>query len=148
MKHSCRFRNSDMTSSDKRADFYTAQEDIEDALEVARMADTEDAASLSDDLTALADTIAESADLVQTVAEGYQESAYNLEEYFSGSSQIDEINEKEYAAEEFSSELNDKAHEVRQFAEDLSNEDFEWTPDEVESLLSEVESAVEGGELP
>jgi len=160
MKHECRFRASDMTTSDKLADIYLAQEDCKDVIEQAEKAlsiiarSEEWADLLRSELEALADQLEESGSNAEDVGERYEESASNLEEYFSGSSQIDEINEKADAAREYADQLGQQAEAVRSLAFNLEGEDPEWTDDmpwpedEVIGLLDEIRSAVDSLEMP
>jgi methyl-accepting chemotaxis protein len=154
MKYTCRFRGSDMTTSDKRSDFYLAQEQAEDALEAIRviLSDDLDADTLHGEFVDLASTLGESADLAEQVRDGFEESAMNLEEYFSGSYQIDEINEKSQAAEEYAGELQEAQSAAEQFADRMNAQEGEDEPDwsvaEVEGILDEIDSHVSSGELP
>jgi hypothetical protein len=86
MKPSCAFRRSDMTSSDKLSQLYAAVETAEDTISSW---DGEDVSTLESAMEDLANEVRE-------VAEGYGESADNMEQAFtSGSSLIDEIREKQ-----------------------------------------------------
>lgn len=104
---------SDLTQSDKLARAYGAQETLAEAIETARvdlsMAQDELVADLPDFLASIEATIAaeiETAELeVRDVAYEYEESADNIEEYFDGSPQIDDIREKAYACEDYCDQI-------------------------------------------
>ena len=149
------FRASELTSSDKLSNLYSAQEDVEDEVKAVRdlLARSDFGhAELLEALRSLGDTLENSASQAEETGSEYQESADAVDEYFPGSSQVDEITEKAEAAEEFSSELTDKAGDARSLIEELEaleiNEDGEalgeLPVDEVESLLDEVEGTTSG----
>lgn len=161
MKRSCRFRNSDMTTSDKLSDIYLAQKDCEDVIEeVFQVVGTiipEEGVwpeTIRAELERLADQLDESRGTAEQVAEGYEESAYALEEYFSGSARIDEINEKANAAREYSDQIEEKAREIRNMIANFEGDEPEWTAEsewpesEITDLLNEVSTVVDSLEMP
>lgn len=147
MKSECRFRASDMTSSDKLSQLYGAQETAEDnALDWAA----------KDGVEALQDIRNELVEQVREVSEGYGESADNMEQAFpNGSSQIDEIREKADNLEQWASDLenldfdewdgpdlDDGEEEPKKDSEEVKNTDGqtpeEWADHERDKLLTEV----------
>jgi len=105
------FKGSELATSGKIASLLGIQEGLA-ALTVS--ADT--VGNIGDDL----DSAAQGA---REVGEEYEESASNMEEYFSGSSQIDEIREKSENCDSWADALENAAGEVRDMAgeiEDLS----------------------------
>lgn len=98
MDNACRFRPSDMTTSDKLSTLYGAQETAEDAID----AWDGDEGSIDDLKTALEDL----ATSVEEVAEGYTESADNMENVFTGGSPtIDDCREKAEGLESWKDEI-------------------------------------------
>jgi hypothetical protein len=102
MKPECRFRSSDLTTSEKKSRVYAAREVAEDAV-----------AAWNADIEELRGILEDCASEVKEVADEYRESADNMESAFpNGSPTIDEC--------------NDRADELESWAEDLeSDADFE-----------------------
>ena len=139
MKSTCAFRPSDMTSSDKLADLYSAQEQAQDALGAVRtFAPDGDLEATTAVMSDLAETLREGSYSAQDVGDRYQESADNMAEYFDGSPQIDEIEQKSEAAIEWAGELEEAAG--------LADEPLDEDTD-IESVLSEIEDKVEALEV-
>ncbi|KKL48590.1 hypothetical protein LCGC14_2324010 [marine sediment metagenome] len=137
MKNACRFRASDMTTSDKRSDFFSAQEQIEDEVTALQNSLSEFIPErISECLEGIVSQIEESAMSIEEVAEGYDESAANMEEYFSGSSQIDEIVEKAEQCRSRAQEWEDLQGKASEMAENVKECDF--TFERIESLLEEI----------
>lgn len=99
-------KQSDLTSSDKLATIYRAEEAIaeQDPGEPETVEDAE----------TFADTVEEQAGEVRTVGEEYGESADNMESAFpNGSPKIDELREKAEAAETMATALEEAAEGIR-----------------------------------
>jgi len=98
MRNECRFRPSDMTSSDKLSRIYAAQETAEDA------ADDWDPEEGTDALESIIEDLKNEID---EVAQEYQESADNIEAVFTGgSSTAEDCKEKSENLESWSSDLD------------------------------------------
>lgn len=146
-KNTCRFRQSDMVISDKKADIFLAQENAEDAIRDVRVILTEgvEPASLDEALTSLSGTITESSDEATNVSEGYEESAQNQEQYFEGSYKIDEMREQSSSCQEWADQLVEAASKADELAESVSGE--EWSIEDIESGLDEIDDFVNSLEL-
>ncbi len=99
-------KQSDLTSSEKMATIYRAEEAIaeQDPGEPETVEDAE----------TFADTVEEQASEVRTVGEEYGESADSMESAFqNGSSKIDELREKAEAAETMATALEEAAEGIR-----------------------------------
>lgn len=116
---SCTFRASDMTTSDKLARAYGAQEQAED--EISTWGGTADDPASTDDLKQALDTAAEE---IREVAGEYGESADSLEQTFTGGSPtIDECREKQENLESWADELESVSFE--EWDEDAEHEPSE-----------------------
>ena len=145
-RHECRFRGSDMTTSDKISDLYSAQEQIEDAMGLLQGALQEmEPEGIALDLDTLAETIEDSIFLVEGAADGYEESAANLDEYFPGSAQVDMCNEKADNCRNYQTELES----AKDTAETTANEirSGEWTMSQIESALDEIDNYAQSLEV-
>lgn len=99
-------KQSDLTSSDKLATIYRAEETI------AEQAPGEPESV--EDAETFADTVEEQAGEIRTTGEEYGESADNMESAFpNGSYKIDELREKADAAETMATELEEAAESIR-----------------------------------
>jgi dsDNA-specific endonuclease/ATPase MutS2 len=94
----CRFRQSDLTQSDKLSRVYEAQETAEENINAL---DTSDE-SFEDDLR---NVLEEAANEIREVAGEYEEAAENIREHFSESSTADECEEKAGELESWADEL-------------------------------------------
>ena len=121
-------RPSELTTSDKLATLYGAQEGVEDDLQAFS-----DGKITIEDLTS---SLESAADEVGGVADEYEESASNMEEYFPSSAQVDEIREKGEAATEFAEALREAARAIETLAA------------EQESLTERLASLDPEGNLP
>jgi chromosome segregation ATPase len=128
------FRNSDLTSSDKLQRVYAAGEYIEDALE--RFVLEVHVSEILENGREIASAVEESMSELEDVAMEYEESADNLEEYFSGSYQIDEIREKAYGIESWRDEF------------ETAKDDLESALEELETYISQVEAYREEHDPP
>lgn len=135
---SCQFRGSDLTSSDKLAQAYGAQEDAQDAIEDW---DGQDASELRSALETAAEAIRE-------VAGEYQESADAIMEHFpNGSPTSEECEEKAGELESWADEI--EGVDVEDFDPEAEGEDE--TDDEraerrerwVEQCRDEAQAAVD-----
>ena len=135
----CRFRGSDMTTSDKVSNIFSAGEQIEDKVKELRdnMPDVA-VEGWSAWLNELADVIAESIGQLEETAEGYEESASNLDEHFPGSQQVDDCNEKAYHCQELAQTLETVESSVRTTAEE-DTDTISWS--DIEGVLDEVDNA-------
>ena len=133
-------RPSELTSSDKLATIYGALEGVEDDIDGLE----DGSISLGD----LVESLEQAAEEIRNTGEEYEESASNMEQYFSGSSQIDEIHEKAEACEELASELESAARTIGDLDEALQ-EALEGDMTETEkatkitSLIEEARSSAE-----
>lgn len=148
------WRPSEMTSSDKLALLYGAQENVEDAVEEFQksvtLVDADDdsatrEAALEESnaaLDTLREAMREASEQATEAADGYNESADAQEEYFSGSSQIDEIREKAEAAQSFAEALETAADDLEEIDTDdpdVDVEDWAWEQaDKCESAAGEL----------
>lgn len=112
----CYPKPSELTTSDKLSRLYGVQEDL---------ADWE--SKKEHNLQNLSEILDTAINEVEEVGSDYSESANNMEEYFSGSQQVDDINEKAEYCEEWRSEL----------------ESFKDTVDEAVSLKNEIDTLQE-----
>ncbi|HEC62693.1 MAG TPA: hypothetical protein ENI27_10650 [bacterium] len=137
MKSECRFRTSDMTTSDKRSDFFHAQEQIEDEVTILQNSLSEfTPEKIAECLEGIFIQIEDSAMAIEEVADGYDESAANMEEYFSGSYQIDEITEKAEQCRNRTQEWQEFQDKASEMAENVKECDF--TFERIESLLEDI----------
>ncbi len=141
------FRPSELVSSDKLARIFGAQEQAEDAIGTFRVtvaADSEPE-TVYQELQDLADELDGAGNEAEEVGNDYQESADNLDEYFPGSEQVDEIEEKASNCEEYSSQLLDAASAVREISEQLQA--GQVSADDVASVVDEAETAAQDLEV-
>lgn len=103
MKFSCAFRQSDLTSNDKLSRAYAAGEMVEDAL--GGFVLEVHVKEILEKGRAIVETVDEAMNELEEVSAEYEESADNMEEYFSGSYQIDEIRDKAYMLEDWRTEF-------------------------------------------
>lgn len=118
----CRFRPSELTSSDKLATLYGAQEEIGDA----------------DTISALVDALDSAVSAAEETAQGYNDSADNMDEYFPNSSQVDEIREKASSCENWQTELEDAKGKAEEAQTEIDNKDVEKS--ELGTELDELEA--------
>lgn len=143
------FRPSELVSSDKLQRIFGAQEQAQDAIGAFRLhvalvnadEDGDNIEAVYQGLQDLADEFDGAAGEAEEVGNDYQESADNLDEYFPGSEQVDEITEKANSCEEYSSLLLDAGSEVRELSEQLSS--GLASVDEVVSVVDSAETAAE-----
>lgn len=121
----CYPRPSELTTSDKLAQLYGAQEGLEDL---------QGGGASRDDVV---NVLTEAATTATDVGEEYNQSADNMEEHFSGSYQVDEIREKADACEVW-------AEQLESLASDLEAEDC---PDLTEEEWDQVNEAASGLEI-
>ena len=126
---SCKFRQSDLTSSDKLSRLYSAAEALEDSADNARRALEAFAASTADQaatylenfverLTELKDELETQMEEVRSVSEEYQESADNILEYFtSGTELSEELESNSYEVESWADEMDIALDEVAEAIE-------------------------------
>ncbi len=109
-QYKCRPRQSQLTGSDKLSTLYTIQESMDDGMQ-AFMANAEGIDE--DTLQGFADELGTWSEEAREVGSAYQESADNMSEHFpGGSTQIEEIEEKVAACEEFAEALDQAASSV------------------------------------
>ena len=125
-------KQSELTGSDKLATLYGTSEGLDNDAEAFRT---------GGEVNDLADALDMAVEAVREVGEGYQESADAVGEYFPGSSQVEEIEEKAAQCEEWADALEQAASEVR----DAEKEEGETDEDFVERVSDIVTSAI--GEL-
>jgi len=116
---------SQLTSSGKLAQIYDAEDSV-----TALYIDTTEGV-LAGSIENAKDTIESAAEEFRTVGEEYGESADNLEEYFSGSQQIDDIREKAEACETAADEavnVVDSLQEAYDRLDDLGDKPTEENP--------------------
>lgn len=102
------WRPSELTTSDKLAVIYGAQEEFED-LRAAGFGEPEDMASAME----------AAAEQIREAAEGYRESASNIEDGFGHSTyQSDELNEKADSLETWADDIESNADDVRSMDEE------------------------------
>lgn len=143
MRRECRFRPSDLTSSDNRAAIFAAQESVEDAIEAVRKMEKPSKTVVE---TLCVEVGCASEEIRQT-GELYGESADNIEQYFSESETIDECRENADACDAVADALG-----AFDFDEVLTLYPEEGEPDEetwpqivtkVEDLLSDLDTSYE-----
>jgi len=146
MKRECRFRNSDLTSSDKLSDFYLAIENIEDAVEEAREFEPTEFTSYHEKLSEVKGVVEESAELIREVSYAYEESADNQDEYFPGSPLVDEIRYNAanaethaYNLDSAASDLDTAAAEVGAASGDTESELYNTALDTLETVYTGME---------
>ena len=135
-------RPSEITSSDKLSRIYAVQEQLDDWTGEASVDGLEDLRAMID----------EARSELEEVASEYNESADNMEEYFSGSSQVDEIREKADEVEGWAQQLDDVDTAIEEAEQKLTEEPDECYLDEKgklndqegwhEEIMDEVTSAV------
>ena len=115
-KSECRFRNSDLTQSDKLSRLYAAVEQADDAA-----AGWDGESGTTDDLQQVLQDLA---DEVREVAQEYTDSADNIEQAFTGgSTTADECREKAESLESYAGELEGTSFEDWEAEESDEEED-------------------------
>lgn len=123
MAEPCRFRQSDLTGSDKLSRVYAAQENVEDVLATWTPEDDVEGSFLQDALN-------DAAEQIKEVGEEYQQSADNILDAFSGgSATADELQEKAESLDSWATTLEDAANEIEPFNEEF---DVEFDAESVE----------------
>lgn len=138
MAVTCRFRPSDLTTSDKLSRTYGAQECAEDDVDSWTGKD-----GSVDDVKQALDTCAEE---VREVAEEYRESAQNIRENISESPTADECDEKAESLDDWAQELEDAAQELEDFehgSEDAPADGEEESEERAEERQDWVDSVKE-----
>lgn len=127
---------SETTTSDKLATLYNIQENLTSLTDSFRMNGI--------DVDTLKDDIQSAADEAREVSEEYEESASNMEEYFQGSSKVDEIRESGESAEAFATELEDCCENIDGVYIEGDEENKLSGPNEeqIEEIVSFVEDAL------
>lgn len=140
----CGFQNSDLTTSDKLSNWWLAIEDVEGAVKEAReLADGVSLEEMAGHLKGVVEVIDNSLGMLETVSEGYSESADNMYDAFPGGSmQIDECEEKSQAAEEKRDELDDAKTEIEEVIADFEGDNP--TPSNFERVLSVLDDTLCG----
>ncbi len=128
----CRFRPSEMTSSDKLSQVYAVQENFDDISSSTSWVDI-DSSGLRD----IASELSNAASEVQDVADGYNESAENIRNSFSASSVADECEEKANECEEWANALEEASININEHADNLENAEMLLT------MAKEVKQAQE-----
>ena len=109
MKPTCSFRQSELVSSDKLSRLYAASETVEDAL--ALWTPNVSIDEMLETAQAVADAVEEAMSEIEEVAQEYNDSADNIEQYFSYSETAEQCRESAESAEswrdEFDNPLND-----------------------------------------
>lgn len=146
MSSTCAFRQSDLTSSDKLSTLYACQEAIEDEMTHLRenLPDF-NPEEIEGTFTALASTIEDQTYEVENVADEYDQSAQNLEEYFPGSEQVYECEEKANACREWYDELDSARQEAESAAESVTAGNY--SASDLEAVLDEIENHVQSLEV-
>jgi len=113
----CQFKSSDLTSSDKLSQVYSAQEDCEAAIQ-----GWDGSNGTVDDLK---DALTTAAGSIREVGEGYQESADNIHQTFSESSTADDCEEKANSLESWADEFESAADDLEEFDEQEAEREAE-----------------------
>lgn len=113
----CQFKFSDLTSSDKLSQVYSAQEECEAAIQGWDGSD-----GTVDDLK---DALTTAAGSIREVGEGYQESADNIHQNFSESSTADDCEEKASNLESWADEFESTADDLEEFDEEEAKKEAE-----------------------
>ena len=124
-------RPSEMTSSDKLATIYGAQEDIADALAAFMDSDRE---GLLESFDSLISSIEEAVGNVEETAQEYESISDNMEEYFPGSPRVDEIREKAELAQSFADALDSAKGDIEDKRGEIEEANDIEEPDDVEEL--------------
>lgn len=151
----CNFRASELTTSEKKIQVFEMQEMLEDSLVgigqeldairykvgVLGDADIDDQIEFDgmaeDMMVAIEDLngqVEEAIQVAEEVSDGYRESAQNLEEYFSGSSQIDDCEMNADYIDEWKDSLSQC---------EVSLPKTEYHLDEIEELIEDVQSVID-----
>lgn len=137
LKPACRFRSSDLVSSDKLQRVYGAQETIEDFIASWDGLDLDDVKNALD----------EAATEIDDVASEYRESADNIRSSFSESTTADDCEEKADGLESWAQELRDAVDSIddRPFPadEEEDEEDDSASEDEREEAKKAAEAKAE-----
>ena len=149
MKFECRFRQSDLKSSDKLSRAYAVVEMFEDSA-----FDDEKPIESLQDLSSLLD---DACSQIQEISDEYNESADNIEEHFSETDQSSECREKAENLDSWRDDLETHQSEIDSTISDLedyidkdfSEEEKSEYEDAIEEARSKFEDAVNcSGECP
>lgn len=132
----CSFSRSDLTSSDKLARIYDAQDSAADEI---------GSWSGDDGHDALAEILRNAAQEANEVADEYEESAENIREHFESSSTADECEERAEEIRSWAEEMESAADELEEFDEDTAREEArsDLEDDDGKVNNTEVDGAVE-----
>ena len=130
----CRPRPSELTTSDKLARLYAQQEDIDDVLKTV--------SPTLEFLNKLLETLDFAIGEVEEVEEEYSISADNMEEYFPGSYQVDEIRDKADACAEWRDELENVKDEVEALIDEWEQLDEKERITRIDKIVDVVEDAI------
>jgi len=110
----CYPRASELTTSEKLSALYGAQETVGDVTAALQQASVQDmtAEAMRKVLGDLHSEVASAQETAQDVAGQYEESADNMEQYFPGSSRVDEIRDKASSCEDWAGELDNAASTI------------------------------------
>lgn len=134
----CVPRPSDLTTSDKLSQLYTAQEGLEDAIAAAGSVDD------------LACALREAAGEANEVAEAYRDSISNMPDSLQQGSQADEMEEKASSCEEWAQNLEQAADEIEAMEPDeVDSEEEDEQEAALEALLESARTRADdaAGEL-
>lgn len=129
-------KRSELTSSDKLARIYEADDEINDGF--PQVGDAENMGELTDALEEVAGRLEEIADDMEDVASEYRESAENIREYFEGSSQADDIEYQGDDVQTWADEIRNAADHIRGL-DGFDPEDFDAA---LEYAVGEVDDQI------
>ncbi len=146
MADDCRFRQSDMTTSDKLSRFYAANENIEDVIANSRkFLEDSTGEEFAGYLNDIKEALEEAQGEYEEVATEYTEGAENILDHFSESEVADEMISKADQMEEFRGQMDniiDNLNDVISVCEE-----GEQSHHDMESALDEIESEIAGFDL-
>jgi hypothetical protein len=150
-KHECRFRASDLTSSDKLSRFYAAQEIVEDHTNFIlvrlrspeHMDWTADNTAIIQALSGLKEDLESMEGEYDDVSYEYEDGADNIEMYFSETEQSDRMRECAYQLQDYSGQASDFQSQVEELIEELTEKE-EIDVEKIDAVVQEIQDNVAG----
>ena len=136
--NTCGFRSSELTTSETLIQVYETQEGLEDVLATLKNVTPDNAEEAKDLLQGIYDALEGAASSIQDVSDELGDKISNMEEYFQGAPQLDEMQERQDALEEWRTELEDAMSDVSSAQYEMEDEESEEDDDEEEDKLLEL----------